>query len=95
MERLALSASIWRSVFQPHGAPADGGVVFRKSSPERSSRFLSEQPPCTVAVEACGSAHHWARAMATERTWCSIDPTALLKPFVKRQRTMRPTGSDR
>jgi transposase len=27
-------------------------------------KFLAEQPRCTVAMEACASAHHWARAIA-------------------------------
>jgi len=48
-------ASIWqKTVFQLHGAAADGSVVFRKKlSRPLFARFMSEHPPCLVAMEAC------------------------------------------
>src|ERR1700685_4859361 len=50
--------------FQAHGAQADGSVAFRKKlTREKVLGFLAEQPRCTVAMEACGSAHHWGRAI--------------------------------
>ena len=46
--------------FQVHGARADGSVAFRKKlSRGKVLDFLASQPPCVVAMEACGSAHHW------------------------------------
>ncbi len=48
--------------FQVHGAKADGSVAYRrKLGRERLLSFLASQPPCTVAMEACGSAHYWGR----------------------------------
>ena len=48
--------------FQMHGARADGSVAFRKKlSRGKVLDFLASQPPCVVAMEACGSAHHWGR----------------------------------
>ena len=48
--------------FQVHGARADGSVAFRKKlSRGKVLDFLASQPPCVVAMEACGSAHHWGR----------------------------------
>jgi transposase len=53
--------------FQAHGARADGSVVFRKKlSREKVLIFLAEQSPCVVAMEDCGSAHHWG---PPSRTW--------------------------
>ena len=50
--------------FQAHGALADGSVAFRKKlTREKVLGFLAEQPRCTVAMEACGSAHHWGREL--------------------------------
>src|SRR5215203_5340321 len=50
--------------FQAHGALVDGGVGFRKKlSREKVLGFFAEQPRCVVAMEACGSAHHWGRAI--------------------------------
>ena len=54
-----------KNVFQAHGAAADGSVAFRrKLSRLQVLKFVAEQPRCTVAMEACASAHHWARAIA-------------------------------
>ncbi len=64
--------------FQAHGARADGGVAFRKAlSRDKVLVFLAERPRCVVAMEACGSAHHWGRAL--------IAPVHV-KPFVRRQK---------
>src|ERR1700722_14500887 len=49
---------------QAHGARTDGGVAFRKKlSRDKVLSFLAEHPRCVVAMEACGSAHHWGRAI--------------------------------
>jgi hypothetical protein len=46
------------TVFQVHWAAADGSVLFRKKlSRLQFLRFLAEQPPCLVEMEACASAH--------------------------------------
>src|SRR5215218_7139269 len=51
-----------KSIFQVHGADASGAVMFRKRLRRSQVRpFLAAQPPCTVAMEACGRAHHGAR----------------------------------
>ena len=48
--------------FQVHGARAVGSVAYRKKlSREKVLSFLASQPSCTVAMEACGSAHYWGR----------------------------------
>ena len=73
--------------FQTHGALADGGVAFRKKlTREKVLGFLAEQPRCTVAMEACGSAHHWGRAIHDAGHEVPLIPPAYVKPFVKRQK---------
>ena len=53
-----------KRTFQLHGSHSNGGVAFRKKvSRDKVLTFLSEQPRCVVAMEACGSAHHWGRAI--------------------------------
>jgi hypothetical protein len=60
-----IGLDIAKSVFQAHGADASGGVVFRKKiNRARLLEFFASQPPCTVAMEACGGAHHWGRKIA-------------------------------
>src|SRR3954453_19296984 len=52
-------------VFQLHGADSAGAVVFRKKLRRgQVLSFLANLPPCTVAMEACGSAHFWGREIA-------------------------------
>ena len=62
-----------KSVFQVHGADASGAVVFRKRLRRSQVRpFFAAQPPCTVAMEACGRAHHGAREIGGRaRSACS------------------------
>ena len=76
-----------KHVFQAHGASASGTVMFRKKL--RRSQvllFLAGQPPCTVAMEACSSSHHWARQISTLGHAVRLIPPAYVKPFVKRQK---------
>src|SRR5687768_1924444 len=43
-----------KTVFQAHGAAADGAVVFRrKLTRHQVLRFFAAQPNCVVAMEAC------------------------------------------
>jgi transposase len=76
-----------KNVFQAHGAGADGSVVFRrKLSQAQLLKFMGEQPPCIVAMEACAIAHHWGRANGDLGRGVRLIPPASVKPFVKRQK---------
>jgi hypothetical protein len=60
-----IGLDIAKSVFQAHRADPSGGVVFRKKiNRAKLLEFFGLQPPCTLAMEACTGAHHWAREMA-------------------------------
>jgi transposase len=76
-----------KSVFQLHGADASGAIVFRKKLRRgQVLSFFAAQPPCTVAMEACSSSHHWAREIRTLGHAVRLIPPAYVKPFVKRQK---------
>lgn len=76
-----------KRVFQLHGAGADGSVVFRKKlSQTQLLPFLQSQPRCTVAMEACATAHHWGREIGRLGHSVHLIPPAYVKPFVKRQK---------
>ena len=76
-----------KRVFQLHGARWDGSVVFRKKlSRLQFARFMAEQPRCLVAMEACASAHHWAREMARCGHEVRLIAPHYVKPFIKRQK---------
>ena len=61
-----IGLDIAKRVFQAHGADATGRVVFRKRLMRgKVLEFFAAQPPCLVALEACGGAHHWAGSVST------------------------------
>ena len=76
-----------KSVFQVHGADTSGAVVFRKKlRRDQVLTFFSTLPRCVVAMEACASAHYWAREIALAGHDTRLIPPAYVKPFVKRQK---------
>jgi transposase len=66
----------------------DGGVLIRRKL-RRSEvvRFFAELPPCLVGIEACASAHHWARELMAIGHEVRLMPPASVKPYVKRGKT--------
>jgi transposase len=76
-----------KSVFQVHGVDGSGAVVVRRQV-RRSEvlRFFSGLAPCLVAMEACGSAHYWARQVRGMGHEVRLLPPAHVKPYVKRGR---------
>ena len=72
---------------QVHGAAADGSVVFRKklSRPQFTS-FMVGQSTCQIAMEACPSAHHWARELTGHGHRVRLIAPHCVKPFLKRQK---------
>jgi transposase len=74
-------------IFQLHGADSAGAVVFRKKlGRAQVLSFLATLPPCTVALEACGSAHDWGREITKLGHTVRLIPPAYVKPFVKRHK---------
>src|SRR3954451_4867606 len=73
--------------FALHGADSAGAVVFRKKLRRgQLLAFLATLPPCTVALEACASAHYWSREIAKLVHTVKLIAPAYVKPFVKRQK---------
>src|SRR6056297_2352013 len=82
-----IGVDLAKNVFQVHGASADGRPVFRKKlSRPQFARFMAEKPPCLVAIEACASAHHWAREMSRHGHEVRLIAPHYVKPFIKRQK---------
>jgi transposase len=76
-----------KCVFQLHAASMAGELKFRKKlSRHRFSRFMAEQPPALVVMEACGNAHYWAREMIRLGHEVKLIAPQYVKPFVKRQK---------
>ena len=53
-----------KNVFQVHGVAADGAVVVRRQLRRgQVLAFFQSIGPCLVGIEACASAHYWAREL--------------------------------
>ena len=86
-EAIIIGLDIAKYVFHVHGADERGRGIFRKRiSRGKLLGFFASQPSCTVALEACGGAHHWARQLAQLGHQVRLIPPAYVKPFVKRQK---------
>src|SRR6185437_404325 len=56
---------IAKQVFQVHGVNEHGVATGRKSLPRgKVLEFFVQLPPCLIGIEACGSAHYWARELS-------------------------------
>jgi len=83
-----IGLDIAKNVFHAHGADERGAMVFsRKLARSKLLDFFAGQPACTVALEACGGAHHWARQLQTMGHDVRLIAPAYVKPFVKRNKS--------
>ncbi|QND75224.1 IS110 family transposase [Tardiphaga robiniae] len=86
-EIITVGLDIAKHVFHAHGADERGRAVFSKRiSRGKLLDFFAAQPSCTVALEACGGARHWARQLTQLGHEVRLIPPAYVKPFVKRQK---------
>jgi transposase len=74
-----------KSVFQIHGVNEAGKVELRRKV-RRSDliTFFEKQERCTVVMEACGAAHHWARILSGLGHTVKLIAPEAVKPFVKK-----------
>lgn len=88
MDKISMiGVDLGKRSFQLHGVREDGSVVFRKKvSRERFLAEVSGHGRCTVAMEACGSAHHWGRELQSMGFEVRLVPPTYVKPFVKRHK---------
>ena len=76
-----------KNVFQLHGIDGAGRIVLRRQLRRGAvEKFFAQLPPCTVGMEACGSAHHWARVIGGYGHQVKLMPPAYVKPYVKRNK---------
>jgi transposase len=85
--RLTIGVDLAKNVFQVHGVDAEGGVVFRRQLRRRQVLpFFRKQAPCLVGMEACATAHHWAREIGALGHEVRLMPPRYVKPYVKRNK---------
>jgi transposase len=87
MEIATIGLDIAKNVFQVHGIDAAEKVVVRKQL-RRSQvlAFFKALPPCLVGMEACATAHYWARELTKLGHTVRLMPAKDVKAYVKRNK---------
>ena len=74
-----------KSVFQVHAVDGTGKTAMRhKLRRSELIPFFEGQPHCTVVMEACGAAHHWARVLGGLGHGVKLIAPEAVRPFVKK-----------
>ena len=87
MQITTIGLDLAKNVFQVHGIDASEKVVVRKQL-RRSQviAFFAALPPCLVGMEACATAHHWARELRELGHEVRLMPAKDVKAYVKRNK---------
>ena len=71
--------------FQVHGVDDRGQTVFRRKLRRGElMAYFQSLPPCLVGLEACATAHYWARELAVLGHEVRLMPPGYVKAYVKR-----------
>lgn len=84
MKLKRIGVDLAKQVFQVHGVDSHEQVKCRKQL-KRSQMldFFRQLEPCVVAMEACGSAHYWARELGKQGHEVRLIAPQFVKPYVK------------
>jgi transposase len=87
MQVTTIGLDIAKNVFQVHGIDAAEKVVVRKQLRRRQVlEFFKALPPCLVGMEACATAHYWARELTKLGHRVRLMPAKDVKAYVKRNK---------
>jgi transposase len=84
MNITTIGIDLAKNVFQVHGTDERGKAVLTKAL-RRSQMmpFFTQRPPCLIGMEACGSAHFWARKLTALGHTVKLMAPQFVKPYVK------------
>ena len=86
-EVITIGVNLAKNVFQVHGIDGLGAVIIgRQLRRSQMLPFFKKQPPCLVGMEACATAHHWARQLVALGHAVKLMPPKYVKPYVKRNK---------
>ena len=90
MQTTTIGIDLAKSVFHVHGADTRGRPVFsRRVSRCKLGELIAKLPPCLSGMEACGSAHYWARRFLELGHTVRLISPQFVKPFVKSNKNDR------
>lgn len=87
METTTIGLDLAKSVFQVHGVDDAGRATVRKKLRRTEVlKFFEALPPCLVGMEACATAHHWAREISALGHEVRLMPPSYVKAYLRRQK---------
>ena len=90
MKITTVGLDLAKSVFQVHGVDVRGKAVLRKQlKRSEMATFFANLPSCLIGMEACSSAHHWARKLMALGHEVRLMAPQFVKPYVKTNKNDR------
>jgi transposase len=87
MQVTTIGLDIAKNVFQVHGIDAEEKVVVRKQlRRNKVIEFFKALPPCLIGMEACATAHYWARELTKLGHKVRLMPPKDVKAYLKRNK---------
>ena len=87
MQVTTIGLDLAKSVFQVHGVDAAGKpILVRQLRRGQVIAFFEKLPPCLIGMEACATAHHWARELTKLGHTVRLMPASYVKAYVKRSK---------
>ena len=84
MKVTRIGIDLAKSVFQIHGVDrSEHTVLTRQLKRSQMHAFFQSLEPCLIGMEACASAHHWARTLAAMGHTVKLIAPQFVKPYVK------------
>ena len=91
MNSTTIAVDLAQRLFEVAVSEHPGQVRDRhRFSRERFRRYLGEQPPAAILMEACGSAHYWGRQAQRHGHRVVLLPPHVVRPYVVGNKTDRP-----
>jgi transposase len=89
-QSITIAVDLAKEVFELAVATSSARITERKRlSRAQFERFWSTREPCAVVMEACGSAHHWARTLVARGFTVRLLPAHYVRAYVQRNKTDR------
>ena len=90
MKITTVGIDLAKALFQVHGVDERGKAVLRKQLKRKDvMSFFANLEPCLVGLEACGSAHYWARKLSALGHDVRLMAPQFVKPYVKTNKSDR------
>jgi transposase len=86
MQITTIGLDLAKTVFQVHCIDSAGTAIRKKLRRNEVLTFFGALPPCLVGIEACATAHHWARQIGALGHEVRLMPPAYVKAYLRRQK---------